>query len=82
MRETGFWSSSSLCNYLDVLSIPSTSMGFVHPQGAIHTSDLIYSMLPMLSKVQVTIRPSNTKTPSVETWCTLAHRGNRWLFDG
>ena len=80
--EAGFGSSSSLCNYLDVLSIPSTSMGFVHPKGANHTSDLIYSMLSMLYKVQVTIRPSNTKNPSVETWRTLAHRGSRWLFDG
>jgi FtsP/CotA-like multicopper oxidase with cupredoxin domain len=53
-------SSSSECNYLHLLSIPSTSMGFVHPQGAIHMSDLIYSMLSMLSKVQVAIRPSTT----------------------
>ena len=57
-------------------------MGFVHPQGTIHTFDLIYSMLSMLSKVQVTIRPSTTKTPSVETWSPLAHKGNKWLFDG
>jgi hypothetical protein len=75
-------SSWFLCSYLHVLSIPSTSMGFVHPQGAIHMSDLIYSMLSMLSKVQVTLRPSTTRTPSVEMWCPPAHEGNKWLFDG
>jgi FtsP/CotA-like multicopper oxidase with cupredoxin domain len=48
-------SPSFLCSYLHVLSIPSTSMGFVHPQDAIHTSDLIHSMLLMWSKAQVTI---------------------------
>jgi hypothetical protein len=67
----------SLCCFLHVLSIPSTSMGFVHPQGAIHMSDLIYSMLSMLFKVRVTLRPSTTRTPSVEMWCLLAYEGNK-----
>jgi FtsP/CotA-like multicopper oxidase with cupredoxin domain len=70
-------SSSSLCNHLHVLSIPSTSMGSVHPQGAIHMSDLIYSMLLMWSKAQVTIRPTTTRTPSVETWCRLGYKANK-----
>ena len=75
--------SSPLCSYLHALSIRSISMGFVHPQGAIHTSDLIYSMPSMLSKAQVVaIRPSTTKTPFVETWCPLAFPGNERLFDG
>jgi hypothetical protein len=77
-----FHSSSSLCSYLHLLSIPSTSMGFVHPQGVIHMSDLIYSMLLMLFRVRVTLRPSTTRTPSVEMWCLLAYEGNKWLFDG
>ena len=74
-------SLSYLCNYLHAFSIPSTYMGFVRRQEATHTSDLIYRILSMLSKAQVS-RPSTTKTPSVETWSLLVLMGNRWLFDG
>jgi hypothetical protein len=45
-------------------------------------SDLIYSILSMLSKAQVTIRPSTTKTLSAGTWCPLVYKGNKWLFVG
>lgn len=44
-----------VCSYLQRFSTPSTFMGFVHRQGAVRTSDLIYSMLSMLFKVQVEI---------------------------
>jgi len=65
--SVSFQCLSSLCNYLHAFSTPSTYMGFVRFQEVAHTSDLIHRMLLMLSKAQASIRPSTTKTPSVET---------------
>lgn len=68
-------------NHLQMFSIPSTYTGFVHRLGAVHVSDMIYSMLLMLFKVQAAIQISTIRTLFVETWPPLAYRGNKWLFD-